>query len=59
MLTQRVGRGHIFHVTEWQRQRFEVDSTYISKAAYFIEVNVPGYEHKRIVRVMFESGKLR
>jgi len=49
-----VGTGYRAHVTERENARLEVGSTRTSTTAYLIEVNVPGYEHNRIVRAKFE-----
>jgi len=49
-----VGKGHVFHVTERENARLEIGSKHVSKAAYLIEVEVPGYGHKRVVRARFE-----
>jgi len=48
-----VGKGHIFHVTEREHEKLEIGTTHLSKAVYLIEVKVPGYEHKRVVRQRF------
>jgi hypothetical protein len=53
---QWVGKGHVFHVTEREDARLAVGGTHVSKAIYLIEVNVAGYEGKRIVREWFELG---
>jgi hypothetical protein len=48
-----VGKGYRAHVTERETTRLEVGKQHLSKAAYLIEVEVPGYEHKRIIRAKF------
>jgi hypothetical protein len=49
-----VGEGYRAHVTERENARLEVGTEYVSKAVYLIEVTVPGYEHKRLIRHKFE-----
>jgi hypothetical protein len=51
-----VGKGYRAHITERDSVRLEVGAEHISKAVYLIEVNVPGHEHKRIIRAKFDLG---
>lgn len=48
-----VGDGYRAHVTERENARLEVGSEQNSNAVYLIEVNVPGHDHKRLVRHKF------
>lgn len=47
---QWVGPGHVFHVTDKADSSLEVGGTKTVNAIYLIEVNVPGFEGKRIPR---------
>lgn len=48
------GDKHIFHVTDRPHTVLEIGTTHTSRAAYLIEVKVPGHDHERIVRHKFK-----
>ncbi len=50
---QWVGQGHVFHVTDKPGSLLKDGVTKTAGAVYLIEVNVPGYEGKRIPRTKF------
>lgn len=49
-----VGGGYRAHITEREDAWLEVDTQHISRAVYLIEVNIPGYDHERLIRSKFD-----
>jgi hypothetical protein len=49
-----VGERYRAHVTERENARLEVGSEQDSNAVYLIEVEVPKYDHKRLIRAKFD-----
>lgn len=45
-----VGDGYRAHATEREDAKLEVGTAHQSRVAYLIEVKVPGYDHKRLIR---------